>query len=351
MKALVTGGTGFTGHALTERLVRDGWQVTAFVRPSPRVERLRRLGVECIDVDITDAAAVAEAYRPVDRVFHIAALYRTERPDRTEFTRVNVDAVRNLLAAAKLKGVGRFVHCSTVGVQGQIDAPPAAEDYRTRPNDHYQQTKLEGEEVARRYFADGLPGAVVRPAGIYGPGDLRFLKLFKAIDRGLFVMIGDGRTLYHFTYIDDLVDGFLLVGQHPRALGEVFTIAGPRYTSVCEVVDLVADTLGRSRPRLRVPHWPVHVAAVACEALCRPLGIDPPLYPRRVEFFAMDRGFTTAKAERLLGYRARHDLADGFRKTVEWYRAEGLLPAAPRAATPGTATQDADGLRAQRNDR
>lgn len=336
MKALVTGATGFTGYALTERLVRDGWEVAAFVRPSPRVERLKRLGVECIPIDITDAAAVASAYRPVDRVFHVAALYRTEQPDRAEFARVNVGAVRNLLEAAKQKGVGRFVHCSTVGVQGQIDAPPASEDYRTRPNDHYQQTKLEGEQVARRYFADGVPGAVVRPAGIYGPGDLRFLKLFKAIDRGMFVMIGDGRTLYHFTYIDDLVDGFLLVGEHPRALGEVFTIAGPRYTSVREVVDLVADTLGRPRPRLRVPHWPVHAAAVACEAICRPLGIDPPLYPRRVEFFVMDRGFTTAKAERLLGYRARHDLPEGFRKTAEWYRAQGYLQPAPRAPVAAT---------------
>ncbi len=325
MKAIVTGGTGFTGSALCRRLVQDGWEVTAFVRPSPRVRPLQELGIDCVEVDITRADSVRAAMKPVDCVFHVAALFRTEDADRSMFQRVNVDAARHMADAALEARVGRFVHCSTVGVQGQIDDPPADEDYRPKPNDHYQSTKWDGEQQVRSVIGRGLPGTIVRPAGIYGPGDMRFLKLFKAIGRGVFVMIGDGRTLYHLTYIDDLIEGFLLAATRDEALGEVFTIAGPRYVTIQEMADTVANILGKSPPRWRVPLWPVQVAAVACEALCKPLKINPPLYPRRVEFFAMDRAFTTAKAERMLDYRPAVDLEEGLRRTAAWYREQGLL--------------------------
>ena len=166
---------------------------------------------------------------------------------------------------------------------------------------------------------------VVRPVGIYGPGDTRFLKLFRPIRKGRFVMIGKGDVLYHMTYIDDLIDGFLLAGEKDSALGEVFTIAGPRYTTLKELVDTIADVLDRPRPKLRVPFKPVYLASVVCDAVCRAINVNPPLYPRRVEFFELDRAFSTAKAERLLGYRPRVDLEDGLRRTAQWYKEQGLI--------------------------
>ena len=325
MRALITGATGFTGSALCARLVRDGWSVRAFVRSSARVEPLRKLGVECIDVDITDRAQVLREYRPVDRIFNIAAMYRAESPDRDEFRRVNVEALRNMLEAARTAGVGRFVHCSTVGIHGHIDEAPADEEYRPQPNDHYQESKWEGEKLARRYFAEGLPGTVIRPAAIYGPGDLRFLKLFKAIKSGLFVMVGSGKTFYHLVYIDDLVQGFMLASEQEGALGESFIIAGPEYSTVTELSNQVADAIGCPHPWLKVPHWPVHVAAVACEKICQPFGIQPPLYPRRVEFFVMSRAFRTDKARRLLGYVPQVGAPEGLARTAAWYRSQGLI--------------------------
>ncbi len=207
-KILVTGATGF------------------FVRSSSKTDRLQQFGVECRVVDIKDPVSVNDHFLGIDRVYHIAAAYRTEHTDASEFVKVNVDATRNLLDAAKRAGVKRFVHCSTVGVQGEITEPPAAEDYRFEPGDHYQESKKDGELLALEYFNNGLPGTVVRPVGIYGPGDTRFLKLFRPISKGLFVMIGSGESLYHMTYIDDLVTGFLLAGKRKEALGEVFTIGG-----------------------------------------------------------------------------------------------------------------------------
>jgi nucleoside-diphosphate-sugar epimerase len=325
MTVLVTGATGFTGKTLCQRLVRDGEDVVAFVRSDSRAGTLKAMGVQCHQVDIRNPAAVQDHFSRFTVVYHIAAAYRTEHADRSEFHLVNVEATRNLLEAAKRKSVGRFVHCSTVGVQGEIEEPPADEEYRFKPGDHYQKTKMEGELLARKYFDEGLPGTVVRPAGIYGPGDTRFLKLFRAVEKGYFIMIGGGKTLYHLTYIDDLVEGILLAARKPKVLGQVFTIGGARYTSIMELVDLIADVLDKPHVKLRVPVFPIYVAAVLCDAVCRPFGIAPPIYPRRLDFFKKDRAFTIAKAKNLLDYEPKVELREGLGRTALWYREQGLI--------------------------
>ncbi len=322
---LVTGATGFTGRALCRRLCDDGDEVSAFVRASSDVKELVEWGVKPIVVDITSAESVMQAYEPRDRIFNIAAAFRTEHDSEDEFRKVNADATRHLLAAAKEKGVGRFVHCSTVGVQGEISDPPADEEAPFNPGDIYQQTKLEGELLAREAFKEGLAGTVVRPVGIHGPGDTRFLKLFKPISKRRFLMIGSGKSLYHMTYIDDLIDGFLLASEKEAALGEVFTIGGAAYTTLRELIDTIAEVLEVSPPHLRVPYWPVHLASVICPVVCKPFHIQPPIYPRRVEFFKKSRAFDISKAKRLLGYEPKVSLRDGLERTAKWYREQGLV--------------------------
>lgn len=324
-KYLVTGATGFTGGRMARLLLAKGHRVVAFVRSLEKAKNLTGLGIECREVDLKSRESVADNFADIERVFHIAAAYRTEHADRSEFFQVNVEGTRNLLEAAKAHGVKRFVHTSTVGVQGRIDDPPADEEYRFLPSDHYQQSKLEGELLAREYFKEGLPGAVVRPVGIYGPGDTRFLKLFKPINKGVFVMIGSGKILYHMTFVEDLCQGFYLAGTHENAKGQVFTIGGPEYTTLRELVNRIADILDKPRPKLRVPFGPVWVAAWLCETLCRPLKISPPLYPRRMEFFQHSRAFSIEKARRFLGYEPKYGLREGLAKTAEWYKREGLI--------------------------
>jgi nucleoside-diphosphate-sugar epimerase len=319
-KILITGATGFTGTALSHRLAEQGESLVAFVRPTSRTGTLTRLGVECRTVDIKNPQDVADNFGEIDRVYHLAAAWRSEHADEDEFRLVNVEATRNLLDAAKAAGVRRFVHCSTVGVQGQIDEPPADEDYRFNPGDHYQQTKLQGETLAREYFSSGLRGTIIRPVGLHGPGDRRFLKLFRPISRGYFVMIGPGKNQYHLTYIDDLIDGMVLAGRVPAAEGEVFTLAGETPSTVREIVNIIAQVLGKARPRLWVPFYPVFYGSMVCERVCKAIGVEPPIYPRRVEFFYKDRAFSIAKAKRLLGYQPKVSLHEGLRKTGDWYR-------------------------------
>ena len=138
-------------------------------------------------------------------------------------------------------------------------------------------------------------------------------------------MIGTGKTLYHMTYIDDLIDGFLLASESDRALNEVFTIAGETYTTIDELVQIIAEIVGKSPPSWHIPIGPVYLAAVITEAICRPFGINPPLYPRRVEFFQLDRAFSIEKAKNLLGYSPKVGLREGLSRTASSYREEGLI--------------------------
>lgn len=324
-RALVTGATGFTGGHLARALLARGWQVRALVRNPAKAAPLAALGVELAPGELFDRGAVERAVAGSTHVFHIAAVYRQAKHPDQVYRDVNVGGTRNILAAAAKHGVERTIHCSTAGVHGDVARIPADETAPFHPGDIYQATKLEAELLATEAFEGGLAGAIFRPVGIYGPEDLRFLKLFRMIQTGRFVMFGRGEVDYHLTYIDDLVEGILLLAEHPKALGETFILAGPRYTSINELVTLVARALGVKPPRLRSPLAPLLAAAWSCENLCRPLGIEPPLHLRRCDFFRKERGFSIDKAARLLGYQPKVDLEEGLRRTAAWYFEHGYL--------------------------
>jgi nucleoside-diphosphate-sugar epimerase len=312
--------------------------VRVLARAPERARALADLGIEIIKGDLLDAADVERAVRGVSHVYHLAALYREARyPDRTYWD-VNVGGTEKILAAAGQHGVARVVHCSTVGVHGDVEAIPSDETAPFAPGDIYQRTKLEAEQRVQDAIQHGLPATIFRPVGIYGPGDLRFLKLFKTIHTGRFRMIGSGRVQYHLTYIDDLVDGIIMCGETPAARGKTYILAGPRYTTVEELVERVAAAVGCRPPRGHVPLGPVRVAAFLCELACRPLGIEPPLHRRRLDFFAKDRAFSTEKARAELGFVPRVDLDTGLARTAQWYFETGhLVRRASRASGPAPA--------------
>lgn len=328
MKVLVTGATGFTGGHLARHLASTGCSVAALVRPASlaRAVDLRNTGVEVRAGDLTDLASVQRAVEGCETVYHIAATYREAGQGDDAYVRVNVDGTRHVLEAALAAGVTRVVHCSTGGVHGHIENPPADETAPFAPGDVYQRTKLEAERLAADFGrANRIEVVVVRPIGIYGPGDLRFLKMFRGIARGRFPMLGRGDVFYHLTYIDDLVRGFQLAGTCPGAAGREYILGGPEYTTLKELVRLIADEFRVAPPRVHFPIWPVWVAGALCEAVCVPLGIEPPLYRRRVDFFRKSRAFNIARARKELGYNPDIDLKTGITRTAAWYRAQGLL--------------------------
>ena len=259
-------------------------------------------------------------------MYHIAATYREAGQPDSAYRAINVDGTRHLLGAALAAGVSRVVHCSTGGVHGHIAHPPANEDAPFNPGDVYQDTKLEAEQLARRFGTErGLDVVVARPIGIHGPGDTRFLKMFKGLAKGRFPMLGPCTAFYHLTYIDDLCEGFRLCGEVPAARGRTYILAGERYTTLKDLVALVAEELGVAPPRLHLPVWPVWTAGLLCELVCVPLRIEPPLYRRRVDFYTKSRAFDITRAKTELGYAPAVDLRTGIQRTIEWYRSQGWL--------------------------
>ena len=168
---------------------------------------------------------------------------------------------------------------------------------------------------------------ILRPAAIYGPGDPeRFFMIFKRVDTGTFPMFGNGRTLYHPLYVDNLTEAFLLCMKPGAGNGRTYLIADGSYYSIEEIVQAVGDALD---VKLRIRHYPV-LPLVALghitEKLCSPFGVTPPIFPRRVDWLRQNRAFDITRAQRELGYQPRVRLDEGLRRTAQWYRDRGYLP-------------------------
>jgi len=326
VRVLVTGVSGFTGSCLARFLEAEGDQVRGLARRPEEARTLVGPGVDVVGGDLTDVASLERAMVGVEVVFNIAALFRDAGPSRAEFHAVNAEAVATIVRVAKAAGVRRVVHCSTVGVHGDIEQPPANEDAPFKPGDVYQETKLEGELLGRKAAeAVELDLVIVRPTGIYGPGDRRLLKLFGRIASGRFVMLGGGRNFYHLTYVEDLCRGFRLCATVPAAAGRTYILAGDEVTTLAELVALTAEAAGVSGPRLRLPVWPVWLVGAMCEAVFVPLGISPPIYRRRVDFFRKSRSFDNRRARTELGFAPAVSVRDGIARTLEYYRDQGWI--------------------------
>lgn len=322
MRVLVTGTTGFTGGHLATALAARGHQVRAF----ERTPRESKPGLEIVAGDLRDPAALKRAVTGIEVVYHIAAMYRVAGMPDDVYRAVNAQAVGDLVEASAAAGVRRVVICSTVGVHGDVEHPPANEDAPLRPGDVYQRSKLEGERLGREAGERlGIEVTIARPSGIYGPGDRRLLKMFRGVARRRWVTLGNGRIYYHLTYIDDLVEGFRLCGEHPAAANRTYILAGGEVTTLNELIALVARVAGVRTPTLHLPAWPFWLAGAACEAVCAPFGIEPPIYRRRVDFFTKSRAFDITRARREIGYAPQVGLRDGITRTLEWYRAYGWL--------------------------
>lgn len=327
MKILVTGGTGFTGTHLVRNLLEKGHEVVALdIQDGLFRPELEGRGARILLGDAADPEVVRRALDGCEVVFHLAAAFRKINAPASLYRRVNVEGTKLLLDAARRVGVRRFIYCSTQGVHGNVKRVPGDEDSPVQPNDVYQQTKWDGEDLVRRAMEEGMPAVVLRPMGIYGPGDPgRILLLFKFVDSGRFFMFGDGETLYHPVYIDNFIDAFLLAMEKDAALGRTYLVGDGEYVTLNHLVRESARALGREVRIIHLPFAPLYAAAALVESVCAPFRIPPPIFRRRVEWYRQNRAFRIDRIRNELGYDPKVDLAAGLRTTAEWYRRNGYL--------------------------
>ncbi len=328
MKTVVTGGTGFAGSHLVRRLLGQGHEVTSLdLRPGEVDEELRAAGARLIQGSVTDPAAVREATAGAEVVFHLASAFRDIHAPDEHYWNVDVIGTRTVLEAARDAGVRRVVHCSTQGVHGTLARTPGDENSPIAPRDYYCYAKYEAEKVCEEFIASGMDVVIVRATSIYGPGDTHgWLKLFRMINKGRFVMIGSGKTYNHPVYVENLVDAFVLAAETPEARGRIYLAGDDRAVTLNELVEAVAATLGVQVRILRFPWYrgAWYLASVA-ELVSRPLKIEPLIFRRRLTWFSTNRAFSIAKAQQELGYRPAVSLAEGLARTAAWYRERGLL--------------------------
>jgi nucleoside-diphosphate-sugar epimerase len=289
-----------------------------------RAEQLAGAGIVLEQCSLQDPAYARRVVQDCQNVIHLAAAQHEANVPDQYFFDVNVQGTRTLIEACKAAGVARFVYGSTIGVYGESNGQALDESTPPRPVNVYGRSKLQAEELVNSY-RHAMPISIVRISETYGPGDFRLLKLFRAVNRGRFLIIGSGMNRRQPIHVSDLVRGLLLAAQSGAAIGETFVMAGEQILTTREMVRDVAFALGRRPPRRRLPMWPFLAAAVLFEHSLPPFGIQPPLHRRRLDFFRKSFIFDTTKARTLLKFEPAIGFAAGASETAGWYRDAGYL--------------------------
>jgi dihydroflavonol-4-reductase len=327
MRALVTGATGFVGAAVARALLAQGWQVRLLVRGGSDRRNVATLAAEQVVGDLTDAASLERALAGCEAAFHVAADYRLWAPNPQELYRTNVDGTGYLLEAAQRLGVRRIVYTSSVATVGlPAGGGPGTEDAPVGLADmigHYKRSKFLAEEKAREAAARGVPVVIVNPSTPIGPGDV------KPTPTGQIVLdAASGRmpayvdTGLNIVHVDDVAAGHLLAFHRGR-VGERYILGGQDMT-LHEILTTIAQLVGRSPPRIRLPHAAVLPVAYVSELYARLTGRPTRVTVEGVRMARKRMFFSSDKAVRELGYRWRAP-GEAFADALRWFQDNGYL--------------------------
>ena len=316
---VITGGSGFIGSALLRRLAEEDLSLLNLVHR-------KRSGIPGVEEREwpEDREDLARLIQGSQGVVHLAAVLGGKSTSPDTFDRANIGLTERILEASQDAGIQRFIFISSCGVYGSLppESHPVDESTVPAPLDFYEVSKSRAEA---RVAASSLPWAIVRPGWVYGPGDLRTLKLFRKIARGPFFVTGNARVRQSPVYIDDLVDGLLrLMTAETFPQGMTIHLAGEKPVPAKEICRTIAKALGRRRP-LSFPLSPLRMAAAVGECLLGPLSVQPPLTRSQLAFFTRNKPLSIEKANRLLGYTPSVSFEEGIRRTVADYRSRGWL--------------------------
>lgn len=326
---LVTGATGYTGRVLVKKLLDSGLHVRAIARKTSDLEPFRQLPVSWIRGEVFDEQTIRSAMEDIEYVFHVAAAFREAKSTEQDYRNVHLKSTQLIVAeAADNPDFKRLIHVSTMGVHGHIENPPGDENSPFSPGDGYQRTKAEAE-IWLREFAAGtsFPYTIIRPCAIYGPGEKRLLKLYKMATKKIFPILGNGKCWYHLVHVEDLTNAMILAATEERALSEAFIIGSSEPIQLENMAAIIAREYNHRLRIVRLPIGPFFLMGDVCEAICRPLKIEPPIYRRRVAFYSKDRNYSTRKMREVLGYKPLYENERGIVESARWYRDNHWLKA------------------------
>lgn len=326
MNVLVTGATGFIGGHLVERLVSDGHRVRILARPTSDLSLVGPLGVEVHVGDVTEYRGVREAADGCEVVFHAARVQILGSRSYARFRDVNVAGTENVVRAAQDAGARRLVHLSSISVHGRPRALPIDEKTTCLPVTVHGRTKLGAERVVSQLTREGrLSATVARLTAVMGPRSPGWLRLFRGILGGRWIVPSRLDPWFHVTDVDDVVQGLRLCAEGGDGPGtEIYVLGADRAHRLHEIAGMIAQAGGVELRSLRLPAAPFAWTAGLARAALAPLGIEPRLV-HHVDFFARQRLVDSSKAKAALGFRPERSAREAVRRTLGWYRDRGVL--------------------------
>lgn len=315
MRFLITGASGFIGKNLIEKLHGKHY-LRALVRKKSNPKDIDFLKKNKVDIhygDLLDPPTLTGLADNIDVVIHLAGRLGGYI-SQNELKKIHIEGTKNLLSVCKTQ---KFIYCSSAGVLGPVEG--GNEESTPRPTNAYEKAKLEAENLVRSYPKH----VILRPEFVYGPHDKHVLKLFRAIKEQKFYKIGNGQSMMHPTYVGDLVSSIEAV-TNKSLVNDTFLIAGERPVAVKELYFLVASQLGLSPKNVFIPKIIARLYSTTIAKVLESMGINPILTKSRYDFFTKSRTFSSKRAISTLDYEPIK-LEEGLKRTINWYKKEGLL--------------------------
>jgi UDP-glucose 4-epimerase len=353
MKAFVTGGTGFIGSHLVDRLVKEGHEVTCLVKKNRKdlkklgteaveVSYLKKLGVEIVYGDLRSKKSlikIANRIKSVDVVFHLAALARAyEYLGVKDYFLTNVEGTRNLLEAFKKKRIEKFIYVSSIEAVGKSKTgEPLTEESPCNPVGIYGRTKRLAELLTLEYYKKyGMPTCILRFPMTYGPrSTLLWPRLFNLVRKGFYPIIGSGETKFEFCFVGNEVEGMMKAAEAENINGEIFFISDERSYKIKEVLEAIAKEMNVDLKIIHLPYTLAYLLAINIEGLSKIFKFYPfavpetgrPAFSRRtIDWTTKDSWICDiSKAKRMLKYKPPFSLREGLRITIDWFREIGLM--------------------------
>lgn len=304
--AFVTGGSGFIGGRLVQRLVGEGRSVRALARSNAAAARVAKLGAEPVRGELGDLASLSAGADGADVAFHLAA-HLGEWGPWEEFERGNVVGTRNVLVACEEAGVERLVHCGTEAalmagepLVGVDETAPLRPDSRAP----YPATKAKAEQAIRAASRDGFETVALRPRFVWGKGDTTLLpEMVETVEAGRFAWVGGGANVTETTHVDNVVEGLILAAEKGRG-GEAYFVTDGEPVVFREFVSALLRTQGVEPPDRSLPAWAAAPMARLCEAAWKflPLPGEPPMTTFRSWLLTQECTIDITKAREELGY-------------------------------------------------